>query len=457
MVERHGRVRLTTRLLVAFAVVFLVLIGGLGFLVDLSIRGDLEPGELATVRRDLAAAAALAGLVGVVVVGVVAHLLARPLRRLATVATSIADGRVDLRPERSSVTELDRLGVAIGRTASELGSRLAQLEGERRRLEVVLEALDLGVLLVAGDDTVLYANAATEVLLATRPVSLAEVTPVALRRIVADARAEAQPTQDEVEHGTPSRTLHVTVTPLDDGGVLVVLEDISERRRLEAIRRDFVADASHEMKTPVAGILASVEAAETALVRDPERVRGFLDQASASARHLARLVGDLLDLSRLEVAEPQRQPVALDEVVRDEVERAGTAAEQAGVRLEFDVAPVTVIGARADLGLAVGNLIENAIRYSAPGGTVEVRLRVDGDLAEVTVRDTGIGIPTWALPRVFERFFRVDAARSRATGGTGLGLAIVKHVVERHGGTVDVTSELGVGSTFRMRIPISAA
>ncbi len=457
MVERHGRVRLTTRLLVAYAVVFLVLIGGLGFLVDLSIRGDLEPGELATVRRDLAAAAALAGLVGVVAVGVVAHLLARPLRRLAAVATAIADGHVDLRPERSSVTELDRLGVAIGRTASELGSRLRQLEGERRRLEVVLEALDLGVLLVAGDDTVLYANAATEVLLGTRPVSLSEATPVALRRIVTDARAEARQTQDEVEHGTPSRILHVTATPLDDGGVLVVLEDISERRRLEAIRRDFVADASHEMKTPVAGILASVEAAETALVHDPDRVGGFLDQASASARHLARLVGDLLDLSRLEVAEPQRQPVALDEVVRDEVERAAPAAEQAGVHLEFDVAPVTVIGAPADLGLAVGNLIENAIRYSAPGGTVEVRLRVDGDVAEVTVRDTGIGIPTWALPRVFERFFRVDAARSRATGGTGLGLAIVKHVVERHGGTVDVTSELGVGSTFRMRIPVSSA
>ncbi len=457
MAERYGRARLTTRLMTAFAVVFLVLIGGLGFLVDLSIRGDLDPGELATVRRDLAYAAGLAGMVGIVVVGVVAHFLARPLRRLAAVATSIADGRVDLRPERSGVVELDRLGVAIGRTASELGSRLAQLEGERRRLEVVLEALDLGVLLVAGDDSVLYANAATASLLGSRPRDLSEIAPPALRRLVTDGRDGARSTEGDVEYGAPSRILHVTVTSLDDGGVLVVLDDISERRRIEAMRRDFVTDASHEMKTPVAGILASVEAAETALSRDPDRVRGFLDQASASARHLARLVGDLLDLSRLEAAEPERSPVALDLIIRDEVDRASASADAAGVRLDVDLRPVTVMGARADLGLAVGNLIENAIRYSAPGGTVQVVLAVEDGTAVVTVRDTGIGIPTWALPRVFERFFRVDAARSRATGGTGLGLAIVKHVVERHGGTVDVTSELGVGSTFRIWIPTAPA
>lgn len=452
MGDRRGGARLAGRLLWAYAVVFLLLIGGLGFLVDLSIRADLEPAELATVRRDLAVAAILAGAVGVLAVGVVAHLLARPLRRLTAVASEIADGKLDLRPGRSSVRELDRLGKAIGTIAGQLGARIADLDAERRRLRTLLEALGLGVVLVDGRDAVVYSNEAAGALLGGVPSRLAEVAPIAIRRIVHEARGSRTSVVGDIELGSPVRFVRLTATPIE-GGVVLVLEDVTERRRVEAMRTDFVAAASHELKTPIAVVLASLEAAETASTRDPERVGQFLDQAAAAARQLAQLASDLLDLSRLEGAAPTMAPVALHRVVEEEVEAMSSQAEGAGVALVTEVEEVTVMGSAPDCRLAVRNLIDNAIRHSPDGAKVEIRVAAGGSEATVTVTDEGVGIPTRALPRIFERFYRVDGGRSRATGGTGLGLAIVKHVAERHGGRIEVWSELGAGSVFELRLP----
>ena len=228
----------------------------------------------------------------------------------------------------------------------------------------------------------------------------------------------------------------------------------AERRRVEAMRTDFVADASHELKTPLASVLASLEAAETALGRNPERVADFLAQAAMGARQLARLVSDLLDLSRLEAASPTPNPVSLDRVVAEEVNAMVEGADRVGVSLVTEVEAVTVMGSDSDCRLAVRNLVDNAIRHSSEGTEVHIRLAREGTMAVLTVTDSGTGIPTRALPRVFERFYRVDEARARDTGGTGLGLAIVKHVAERHGGRVEVASELGVGSVFTLRIPV---
>ncbi|MET0801323.1 MAG: ATP-binding protein, partial [Actinomycetota bacterium] len=221
-------------------------------------------------------------------------------------------------------------------------------------------------------------------------------------------------------------------------------------------RRDFVANASHELKTPAASIQAAAETLRAVADADPEAVTRFAAQLEREARRLSRIVADLLDLSRLEAGSELGEPVRLDVIVREEAERSDDAAREAGVELQVDAAraaPMT--GSARDLSLLVRNLIDNAVRYTPPGGRVDAHVDAGDDGVTLSVADTGVGIPTLELPRVFERFYRVDRARARGTGGTGLGLSIVKHVAENHGGTVSVESELGVGTTFTVRLPAS--
>lgn len=256
------------------------------------------------------------------------------------------------------------------------------------------------------------------------------------------------------------RSLKVRAEPLDEGGgAVVVLEDVTEELRTQRIRREFVAHASHELKSPVASMQTLAEALRQAVDDDPEAAARFSDRIVFESARLGRLIAALLDLSRLE--DPQSLP--------DEGVDVGAAAESAvddvtgeaqskriSIRTNLGIG-VWVRGHEAQLNLLVRNLVENAIRYTQEGGTVHVYVRQEGGTAVVRVSDNGMGIPLEAQGRVFERFFRVDKARSRDKGGTGLGLAIVKHVAELHGGTVELESELGRGSTFTARLPTMAA
>jgi signal transduction histidine kinase/HAMP domain-containing protein len=389
-------------------------------------------------------------------VWIVALRMARPIRELTGMADQVASGRLDIRPRRSSVFELDRLGISIGRVASQLGRRITETEEERRTMALVLGALTQGVILVGDGEEVLYANAAAGQVLGPIPAKATALVPRGIIHCVRRARLEGHVVEEELEHGSPPRRIIAIATPFeDDARVMVMVVDVTDRRRLEAMRRDFVADASHELKTPVSAILAAGEALEMAVDRDAAKAREFAGRIEASARQLSRIVADLLDLSRLEASEPSPDIVALDEVVRGEVAAIQRRATEASISLASEIADADVIGDSGDLALAVRNLLDNAIRYTDVGGSVRVVLHNGGDRAVLSVSDTGTGIPTRALGRVFERFYRVDEARSRATGGTGLGLAIVKHVVERHGGTVAVESQLGAGSTFRIELPVA--
>jgi signal transduction histidine kinase len=288
-----------------------------------------------------------------------------------------------------------------------------------------------------------------------RPASTAQLFPPSLRQTVERTAAESTPASALVEVGEPVRVLRVVVTPAgDDGSVLVVVRDVTEARRIDAIRRDFVANASHELKTPAASIQAAAETLRQAATDDPDAVAHFSAQIERQAVRLSRIVADLLDLSRLESGSELSERVPLHALVREEAQRAHDQAWETGLSLDVRAeGDVWVDGAARDLSLLIRNLIDNAIRYTRPGGSVTVRVTSDGDDAVLTVSDTGIGIPAKDLPRVFERFYRVDRARSRETGGTGLGLSIVKHVAENHGGTVDVRSELGRGTTLTVRLP----
>jgi signal transduction histidine kinase len=203
----------------------------------------------------------------------------------------------------------------------------------------------------------------------------------------------------------------------------------------------------------VSTIVASSEALQIALDRGDASALAFADQIEDSARQLDRLVGDLLDLSRLEKEKPELAPVRLDHLVRDEVERMRKEAEDKGLDVELTTEVVIAMLNHRDVAIAVRNVLDNAVRYTPEGGSIIVDVNRDADHATVSVTDTGEGIPTRDIDRVFERFYRVDSARSRATGGTGLGLSIVKHVAESHRGSVAVESELGVGSKFTIRLP----
>jgi two-component system sensor histidine kinase SenX3 len=241
------------------------------------------------------------------------------------------------------------------------------------------------------------------------------------------------------------------------GSVVLLVRDVTQPRRVEQLRRDFVANASHELKTPVSSMLALSETLATA-TNDPAALANFLGRLQQEATRLASLVQDLLALSRLEGGPLEHQPVRLDLVVAGEADRLRPRAGEVGLRLVLEPPEeVVVSGAESDLGLMVHNLLDNAIRYTPSGGEVRVSVGARDGHAVVRIDDTGIGIPSRDLDRVFERFYRVDEARSRGTGGTGLGLSIVRHVAESHGGTADVRSVLGAGSTFTVEMPLAAA
>ena len=241
-------------------------------------------------------------------------------------------------------------------------------------------------------------------------------------------------------------------------GVLIVFSDITRLRRLEAVRRDFVANVSHELKTPITAIQGSVETLRGHAAGDPEESRRFLDVIHKHAERLNSVVDDLLNLSRLERDEETGRTVLSEGPIEPVLEEAAalnrSRADDAGVGLRVVCeCPYPVAMNAGLLVQAVSNLIDNAVKYSDRGGTVRIRCRAEESIAKIEVEDEGCGIPAVHLPRLFERFYRVDPSRSRNLGGTGLGLSIVKHIALAHGGTVDVRSEEGKGSVFAIRIP----
>ena len=347
---------------------------------------------------------------------------------------------------------LDHLEHSVSQ-ATERRTRMADAEN---RLSWALGAIANGVVIFDERGEVVYRNDPAASFLAARHSDA--LVEDAIGTLAADALRGRRAERELELFGPPRRMLNVRAVPLADparpSGVLVVVEDTSERRRLENVRRDFVANISHELKTPV-GALALL--AETLLdERDPEVARRLAERLANEAFRVGRTIDDLLELSRLEVASaPANEHVPVSTFVTEAVARVEPAGEQRGIELAVEETPdrLTVVGERRQLVSAVTNLLDNAVKYSEPGSSVEVRARTDGTWVDVTVRDHGMGIPRRDLERIFERFYRVDRARSRETGGTGLGLAIVRHVASNHRGEVRVESREGLGSTFTLRLP----
>jgi two-component system phosphate regulon sensor histidine kinase PhoR len=427
-----------------------------GFIVRVALPLSVATSRLGRIRALVAGGTLIAAVLGVLVVAVVARALARPLERMTESVSKLSRGNLETRVETTGTAELALLGSTLNRMAEELDNQMHRMREDRKSRDLILSAMEEGVLLVDAADDIGYANPAARRMLGGAPISTGGLRPSALRELVSEARSDEALREEMVETGLQTRIVRASAFPVGaDGRVLLVLRDVTESRRVESMRRDFVANASHELKTPVASIQAAAETVGRALEEDPPAAARFASQLQQEAVRLSRIVSDLLDLSRLETERPELVPVRLDLLVREEVDRHRDRAGRAGIELSVQAEPATVPGSSKDLSLLIGNLLDNAVQYTPAGGRVDVEVGVKKEGTFLEVRDTGIGIPARDLPRIFERFYRVDPARSRQTGGTGLGLSIARHVVEQHGGRIAATSELGGGSTFRVILPSS--
>jgi two-component system phosphate regulon sensor histidine kinase PhoR len=408
-------------------------------------------------QASLTAGALLALAVAVVISLTAAQLTSRKLLELASVARRMAGGDLAARARISGRDEIAAVGTALDQLADSLSQSMGELRAERDLLTGILSSMNEGVLVVGADKRIVLTNPALRAMLLAGPDAIGKsvlqvVRNADLNQLLAGA-ARRDEAEVEVElAGLMPRRVLVRAVQLRDspGAVLAVFVDVTELRRLEAVRRDFVANASHELRSPLTAVRAAAETLRT-VEGDVNAAARFLELIERNAERLENLIDDLLELSRIEAREVnlQLEPLELSTVVERTLSQHTHRAQLKRVTLKHDVSGAPPVRAdRRALEHVLGNLVDNAIKYCPDGAGVDISARSDGDVVKVAVTDSGAGIPAEHLPRLFERFYRVDAGRSRELGGTGLGLSIVKHLVEAMGGAVSVASAVGRGSTF---------
>jgi len=419
--------------------------------------------------QSLAVGAVVLTVLAAVVGLVSSERISRSLQVMRASAEHFADGDFSHRLRIPNTPEMGNLAATLNDMAAQLEDQISVVTQQRNEQEAILVSMQEGVLALDPQAHVIAMNPAAEALLAV-PAAQARgrtvqevIRNVGLQRLLADAMSKAEPTTGEILlRGDEERFLQGTATALRDAagrdlGMLVVLNDITQIRRLEIIRRDFVANVSHELKTPITSIKGFVETLRDGAMDDRPQAERFLEIVARHADRLHAIIEDLLSLSRLEqsnqVAEIPRPEVPLSPIVEAAVLDCSAKAAARHVTVVPSCAPGLHVKANAPLlEQAIVNLLDNAISYSNGNGTVWLTARQENGAARIDVRDEGIGIAPEHVPRIFERFYRTDKARDRASGGTGLGLAIVKHIAQIHDGQVSVASEVGKGSTFSLHL-----
>ncbi|HEU5322258.1 MAG TPA: ATP-binding protein, partial [Methylomirabilota bacterium] len=388
------------------------------------------------------------------------------------IARRMSEGDFAARAPVRSVDEIGALGRALNAMAGRLRDKIADFEQERGKVGAILDGMVEGVVAVDGHEAIVLMNERARAMLGVGPGRgegrpfLEVVRNADIHEIFRASRAAPAgvPAGRELVLTHPARRiLQVNAVPLRLGaegpGLVMVLHDVTALRRLEQVRTEFVANVSHELRTPLTAIQGYLETLLGGAVEEPEHARRFLETAFRHTERLGRLLNDLTDLSNIELGKVSLRlgPVRLDEVVESTLAIIAPRAEAGRVALHTDLVPpsLTVHADHDRLAQVLINLVDNAVKYTPPGGSVTVRARAASpERAELAVIDTGIGILPADLPRITERFYRVDKARSRELGGTGLGLAIVKHLVLAHGGELRIESPQQQGTTVRFTLPI---
>jgi two-component system phosphate regulon sensor histidine kinase PhoR len=416
-------------------------------------------------------------LLAVLIALFIAERTARPVRRLTQAAERMAEGDLSARLFPTSRDEVGQLTLAFEHMADQLHERMMSLAEEQDRLAAVLEHMADGVIITDADARVQLINpAAARLLRTTREVALGQTFVQVVRdhQLVELWESCCQHSEEQttaVELDRLGRFLRVTVTPLhkaDPQDRVVILQDLTEIRRLDTVRRDFISNISHELRTPLASLKALVDTLRDGALDDPPAAQRFLDRIETEVDALTQMVQELLELSRIESGQVPLSlvPTSVADVVIPPTERLRPQAERASLSLSVDVSPELpdVLADMERVHQVVTNLVHNAIKFTEPGGQVNVQAYVDagngrspmterhGSMVVITVADTGVGIPIDDVARIFERFYKADRARSG--GGTGLGLAISKHIVQGHGGHIWAESVEGQGSTFCFSLPV---
>lgn len=410
----------------------------------------------------------LTGLLGAGISIAIAGRFSRPVTRITDSVVDMAQGNLKRRIRYKGDNELGKLVGAINGMADHLDRTIDEISAVKRRLEVLLENTVNGIIMIAEDNRMVYINPAAMAFMALEENTLGRkvieaISSYEILELIDKVRTESETVCKSIPvHNPDDRYMEVSVVPIKEGdtegamSILIVLNDITETRRSEKVRKDFVANISHELKTPIATISGF---AETLLAEgSPEHVHEFSAIIFEEAQRMKRLINDLLELSRLETGKPRLniQPLNMVRVINDSIELVKIRNPVTKASIEFNE-PADELWVDGDLDSIthiLENLLDNALNYSNEGGVVTVALQRYGEKGvKVSVGDQGEGIPQAELSRIFERFYRVDKARSRKTGGTGLGLAIVKHLVENHGGTLEVSSHPGEGSVFSFTLP----
>lgn len=407
----------------------------------------------------------VAGLISFLLAAILAVLFSRavskPIVDLSNVARSLAAGERNRHPALSAPGEVGDLADAVHRLAEQLEARISALAAEQSILSALVETLNEGVIAISPSREVVRINDTGRRLLSiARPIPFGiDFLPreATLRSAISLALSGTETEPEEIVIG--DTTLSLTARPLVNGGAVVALFDLTPIRKLEAVRRDFVANVSHELRTPLT-IIGGF--AETLQDRDvPPGMRAeFARTILANTQRMQRIVDELLDLSRIETGhwKPRPEAIHIADLAAEVFGRVAASAKAKGVTLDtaFDAGALTIYADRTALEQILLNLVENAIRHTGEGGRITTRTVREGDGVSLSVGDTGSGIAPEHLPRIFERFYRADSGRSREAGGTGLGLAIVRHLVQAHGGSVRAESVMGAGTTIRIFFPDGA-
>ncbi len=433
--------------------------------------------RLGRFRNIVGVAVSMAAIASLLIGLFVAKHFIRPIAAMTTVADEIARGNYQERLPATRKDEIGTLARAFNRMANVSSKRMDTIEKDRNKLSAILAGIVEGVIAVDPDERILHMNDAAANLLGVLPQEsidkpISEVTRIGdLCEVLTDTLRENKSMRRNLRLVMPSaeKVVKMYTSILYDGrgtlaGAVVVLHDISRLQQLETVRRDFVANASHELKTPITAIRGIVETLIDDEQMPPAKMRRFLGKIRDQSLRLSALVGDLLSLSRLESQGTEARRAHFDlrldlrNVVLDSSRPLMPVSQERGITLETRLPQVRidVAGDEEALCQAVTNLVDNSLKYTPSGGHIWVRLRAEGTNAVIEVEDTGIGIEPHDCERIFERFYRVDKARSRELGGTGLGLSIVKHIARTHGGEVSVESTPGSGSTFRISIPLAS-
>ena len=402
------------------------------------------------------------------------HLIrSRDLRMIETALDAMAEGRLPARFDRPQGGQAFRVSRALGRAQRDVSTTISRLTVERDELQAILEALGNGLIALDREQRIRSANRIAEQLLGLSGEYRGKLLQQATRqpdlsRFVNESLAANGHLGAEIRlEGVETLVMQAASEPLpgSDGrldGLLIVLDDITRLKRLESMRTDFAANVSHELRTPITNIKGYVETLQEIGYDDPPQVGHFIEIIHRNTRRLSMLVEDLLSLASLDQIDSRTglefEDLEIGQVLGDVQGELGDTARAKQVALSVSCGPgIRVFANRTLVHQAVANLVSNAIKYSPTGSSVEVEGRLAGDVVEIEVVDNGPGIPAKHLPRIFERFYRVDKARSRELGGTGLGLALVKHIALAHGGAVDAQSVVGKGSRFTIRLPLADA